>query len=324
VNPILLTALFLAADPGANSTTQSYVISLDDRDVGYAELSIERPATNPKKGTFKYTFSADLGVSGDPCLRSHEDTSGTGKATDAALPEELFIALAGELGNNCKTLKGAGPILRKDKGKGCWTEASFENATGTIFGVPVEVRFSPNLMPESVKYKTLGVAYRSVVEVPAELKECRRTVADDGVEAEGAKGLPARKLVHAVYDTKPSPTEVKVSTVALPPAVKETVADQRSEEMSSCQAAAETLAKALTEKGVQARAVAGLILDDGRYYPHAWVEAKIGKDWVALDSTTSDGAADAGRLKIGPLGELETGLNLLRLLHAPPKLTSSE
>jgi transglutaminase-like putative cysteine protease len=102
------------------------------------------------------------------------------------------------------------------------------------------------------------------------------------------------------------------------------VADRRSEELASCQATALSLAKDLAEKGFATRAVAGLIVDDGRYYPHAWTEAKIGKDWVALDATTSDGAADAGRLRVGILGDFQTGIDLLKLMHAPPKLSAHE
>jgi hypothetical protein len=328
VNTLALLALALA-DP----TSQIYAISLDGNDVGYAELGVERPASNPKKGTFKYTWTADLMVSGDPCLRSHEETSGSAKVTDATLPEELFVALAGEIGPGCKSVRSGAPGPSQKKGKGCWTDASFENATGTLFDSPIEVTFAPNLMPSTVKYKELGITYRQVAEVSDELKECKRTAADDGIEAPGAKGIAARKLTHAVFETTPSAaaepadaekTEVKVVRVALPAGVKEIIADRRSEELSSCQLVAEGLIQDLTAKGHVARGVVGLLLDDGRYYPHAWVEVKVGKEWVALDATTSDGAADAGRFRVGPMGEMKTGLDLLKLLHAPPKLVVHE
>ncbi len=313
---VLLAVMALAAEP----TVQSYLVALDGQDVGWAELGLERPAGGPKKGAFKFTWKADLVVSGDPCLRAHEETSGSAKLSDAALPEELFLALAGELGVGCKAIKAPGV----KRGQACWTEASPEHAVGTILGLPVEVSFAPNLMPTTVRYKTLGLTYRQAAEAPENPTECHRTVADDGVLAPGSEGLKARKLAHAVYATPLAPTDVRVSTAVLPPAVKALVADLRSEDLSSCQAAAEALVSQLTAKGFPARAVAGLLLDEGRYYPHAWVDMTLGKEHVALDATTSDGAADAGRIEVGSLGDLQAGLNLLRLLHEPPKLTLHE
>ena len=52
--------------------SQSYLISLDGADVGFATLTLERISQKE----LKYSWRAELAVSGDPCLRSIENTSG--------------------------------------------------------------------------------------------------------------------------------------------------------------------------------------------------------------------------------------------------------
>lgn len=305
----------IAAMVLASGTSQAYVIALDGADVGFAELTLERPGSQSEP--FAYAFRAELNVSGDPCLRSQETSSGRAKRADAVLPEEVFVALGGELGVGCRKIRGAGQA-----GTGCWTESSPEGAKGTLFGVAVEVSYSANLMPESVRYPSLGLSYRAIPQVPEALRACHRTAADEGVAAPGASAVAARKLVHASYLYASSKIDVRAASEPLPEKVHAAVNAVRSQELSSCQEAALALVRELSGRGLPARAVAGLILDDGRFYPHAWTEVRIGKEkaWIALDATTSEGAADAGRLRVGLLGEFQTGLDLLKLLHGVPRL----
>ena len=161
--------------------------SLDGADVGYATLTIERIT---QKEPLKYSWKAELAVSGDPRLRSSESTSGKAKLGDPVLPEEVFVALVLEIGTGCRKIRGTD--LTVATGQGCWTEASREHAEGTLFGTKVLVNYGPEMMPASVRYPKLGLAYRAVVAVPDELRECKRTVADDGVAAPGGAGLSSR------------------------------------------------------------------------------------------------------------------------------------
>ncbi len=76
--------------------SQSYLISLDGSEVGFATLTIERISQKE----IKYAWKAELAISGDPCLRSIEETRPEKtKLSDAVLPEELFVALAPDIGN---------------------------------------------------------------------------------------------------------------------------------------------------------------------------------------------------------------------------------
>ncbi len=77
----------------------------------------------------------------------------------------------------------------------------------------------------------------------------------------------------------------------------------------------------LKAKHLQTRLVSGLLLDQGRYFPHAWVEVKLGQDWVPVDATSGDGAADAPHLRAGLLGAFQSGIEMLKLLHSPPVVT---
>src|SRR5271170_4039100 len=85
--------------------SQSYLISLDGADVGFATLTLERISQKE----LKYSWRAELAVSGDPCLRSIENTSGKAKLSDAVLPEELFVALAPDIGTGCRKIRGSDP-----------------------------------------------------------------------------------------------------------------------------------------------------------------------------------------------------------------------
>ena len=54
----------------------------------------------------------------------------------------------------------------------------------------------------------------------------------------------------------------------------------------------------LRAAGIPARVVAGLVNWDGSFYYHAWSEAWDGKQWLGIDSTTSDLQLSAGHLKL--------------------------
>jgi len=293
--------------------SQSYLISFNGNDVGFATLSIQRISTKE----VKYSWKAELAVSGDPCLHSTESTSGKAKLNDAVLPEELFVALAPDIGTGCRKIRGA---EAREAGQGCWTEASQEHAAGTLFGTPVQVNYGPEMLPASVKYPKLGLAYRVAAEIPEELGQCQHTVADDGVPAPGAAGLGDGELDHASYRGPDGITVVHRSLATLPPAVVEAIDATRDEAPKSCKAAAEALSDRLKEKHLQTRMVSGLLLEHGRYYPHAWLEVKLGKEWVPIDATTGSGTADARHLSIGPLGDFRVGIDLLRLIHSPPEV----
>lgn len=49
--------------------------------------------------------------------------------------------------------------------------------------------------------------------------------------------------------------------------------------------------------GVPARAVGGIVYQDGRFYYHAWVECWTGR-WVAFDPTKASGEVDASHVKL--------------------------
>jgi len=312
-----LGGLLLAASA---PQAQSYLISLDDAQVGFATLSVERISQKE----IKYAWKAELQVSGDPCLRSVESAAGKAKLNDPVLPEELFVALAPDLGNGCRKIKGSDAAVAP--GQGCWTEASQEHAEGTLFGTPVQVNYGPDLMPASVRYPKLGLVYRSAAEIPEDLRECQRTVADDGVVAPGGKGLVPGTVDKATYRgaTDAETVTVHRSRAALPAAVVAAIASVRGNDLKSCRQAAESLSRQLKAKHFQSRLVSGLLVDQGRYYPHAWLEVKVGQDWLPVDATTGDGPADATHLKIGLLGDFQSGIDVLKMLHAPPTVTVEE
>jgi hypothetical protein len=235
------------------------------------------------------------------------------------------VALAADVGTGCRKIRGAEPAA--PPGQGCWTEASSEHAEGTLFGNEVKVNYGAGtLMPAEVRYPKLGLTYHEAVSIPDDLKECQHTVADDGVPAPGGRGLVAGSVGKATYKGETAGDSVTVvrSRTALPPAVVSAIAAVRGHDLKSCRQAAESLARALKAKHLQTRPVSGLLLDQGRYYPHAWLEVKLGKDWVPLDATTDDAAADASHLKLGMLDDFQSGIEMLKALHAPPTVTVEE
>ncbi|OLC01754.1 MAG: hypothetical protein AUH45_10540 [Gemmatimonadetes bacterium 13_1_40CM_69_22] len=64
--------------------------------------------------------------------------------------------------------------------------------------------------------------------------------------------------------------------------------------------------------GLPARAAAGLVLLDGRFYYHAWAEVYLG-DWVAVDPTSGQLPADAAHLRF-VIGGLARQVELARLI----------
>ncbi len=295
--------------------SQSYLISLDGSEVGFATLTIERISQKE----IKYAWKAELAISGDPCLRSIESSSGKTKLSDAVLPEEVFVALAPDIGTGCRKIRGSDSLA--EAGQGCWTEAGQEHAEGTLFGTPVQVNYGPDMMPASVRYPKLGLGYRTAHEIPDELRECHRTVADDGIVAPGGAGIATGDIEKATYKESDETVTVRRSAVALPAAVTAAISAVHDQELKSCREAAEVLAGKLKAKHLQTRLVSGLLLDQGRYFPHAWVEVKLGKDWVPVDATSGEGAADATHLRAGVLGDFQSGIELLKLLHSPPVVT---
>src|SRR5947208_1888181 len=64
--------------------------------------------------------------------------------------------------------------------------------------------------------------------------------------------------------------------------------------------------------GLPARAAAGLVLLDGRFYYHAWAEVYLG-DWVTVDPTSGEFPADAAHLRF-VIGGLARQVELARLI----------
>jgi len=64
--------------------------------------------------------------------------------------------------------------------------------------------------------------------------------------------------------------------------------------------------------GLPARAAAGLVHLDGRFYYHAWPEVWLG-DWVAVDPTLDQFPADATHLRF-VVGGLARQVELVRMI----------
>lgn len=318
--------------PGA----QAYVLSFDGADVGYAELTVERTAP----GRFAYAFHAELTVCREPCLSNAESSKGEAlvgptaagetvfsKELPAGLPEELFVALAPDLGTGCRAVRGAGHT-----GTGCWTQVSGAAARGTLFGEPLDVTYGANQLPGVIRYEGLGLEYRAVAAIPAGLFGCQRAgvhaaspaIADEGVAAPGGTGVEGRALSSASFALKTGLRETRRPLRAIPKALGAIVAEVRARELHACQVVAAALERALAAHGFESRQVVGLLLDGGRYYPHAWNEVRVGRQWLGVDASTGEGWADAGRVRAGLLGVFDSGLALLRLLHAPPTVVSHD
>ena len=65
--------------------------------------------------------------------------------------------------------------------------------------------------------------------------------------------------------------------------------------------------------GLPARAVAGLLYLDGRFYYHAWPEVYLGDAWLAVDPTLGQFPADAAHLRF-TVGGLARQVELVRVI----------
>jgi len=96
-------------------------------------------------------------------------------------------------------------------------------------------------------------------------------------------------------------------TVSVPSAVQ--VLEQRRGDCNESTVLYVALARAV---GLPARAAAGLVYLDGRFYYHAWPEVYLG-GWVAVDPTFGQFPADATHLRF-TIGGLARQVELIRLI----------
>lgn len=116
---------------------------------------------------------------------------------------------------------------------------------------------------------------------------------------------PAR-AARRLLDWVASHVEQRV-TVSVPSAVQ--VLEQRRGDCNEYTVLYVALARAV---GLPARAAAGLVYLDGRFYYHAWPEVYLG-DWVAVDPTFGQFPADATHLRF-TIGGLARQVELIRLV----------
>src|SRR3989475_1666602 len=112
----------------------------------------------------------------------------------------------------------------------------------------------------------------------------------------------AERLTHWVYGHVE-----KRLTVSLPSAVQ--VLEQRRGDCNEHTVLYVALARAA---GLPARAAAGLVYLDSRFYYHAWPEVWLG-DWVAVDPTLDQFPADATHLRF-VVGGLARQVELVRMI----------
>ena len=112
----------------------------------------------------------------------------------------------------------------------------------------------------------------------------------------------AERLTHWVYGHVE-----KRLTVSVPSAVQ--VLEQRRGDCNEHTVLYVALARAA---GLPARAAAGLVYLDGRFYYHAWPEVWLG-DWVAVDPTLDQFPADATHLRF-VVGGLARQVELVRMI----------
>ncbi len=115
-------------------------------------------------------------------------------------------------------------------------------------------------------------------------------------------GAAAERLTHWVHANLR-----REATVGVPAAVQ--VLAARRGDCNEHTALFVALARAA---GLPARAVAGLLSVNGRFYYHAWPEVYLG-DWVAVDPTFDQFPADAAHLRL-TIGGLARPVELVRLV----------
>lgn len=100
----------------------------------------------------------------------------------------------------------------------------------------------------------------------------------------------------------------KQVTASVPSAVQ--VLEQRRGDCNEHTVLYVALARAV---GLPARAVAGLVYLDGRFYYHAWPEVYLGGGWFAVDPTLDQFPADAAHLRF-TVGGLARQVELVRMI----------
>lgn len=115
-----------------------------------------------------------------------------------------------------------------------------------------------------------------------------------------AAGEIARGVSLRIRDKRPGTDEVDPTAI---------LASGR----GSCRAHAALFAAIAAAAGIDARTVIGLVVAEGRLYPHAWVEVRVGSAWFAADPT--EGAAPPRAPRIGLGNERTAGERLLRVRH---------
>ncbi len=323
----MISSLFIAllAALPAPSGVRRYELLVGGRAVGRAELRLEGEA-----GGLRYGWRAAIAIGGRPCLWAREAREGGVRPREGApLPEEVALPLALARGlrevDLAGTAGGGGRLVVE--------RVSGREASGTVLGEPFHARIGTDGLPEIFELPRLGVVYRAAASLEGSDALCRAASLRGPLPVAGLpSGIDPRWLRVARFRAVGAGAPLEAGTVRseLPLDPRAAALVRAAAERSAgrdCQAVAKELRDALVQAGFQAKVVGGFLLDREAevpaplavrapvLWPHAWVELATPRGPVALDSTTGEGLADAGRLALGPLeGEraLETGLALLR------------
>lgn len=284
----ILASGLLALTPPVGS--RGYIVLLDGRPDGAAALTVREEAEG-----LRFDWRAEIGVSASPCLVATEARRGVYVLGEGAPPDELAIPLAAAGGGTVTGLAGGERFV----------------ATARL-----------GALPDRVELPELGISYVATPGSPA-WGRCWPGGLDRGVALLGAPTDPRRwrgARFEVVGVGLPARVASSAGGGALPRAAARAAAALfRTAGGRDCRAVAGDLAKALRAAGIPARVVAGLLVSEGRLWPHAWTEARLEGRWQPLDATTGPSFADAGRIRVGTLEGDErsrAGRALLRWRHA--------
>ncbi len=292
ISALLLSALLSALPNGA----RLYRVLSDGRDAGAASLLLRRAPG----GGLSWRWRSRIAVSRSPCLFSEERRSGTWRPGEP-VPDEI-----------------AASLVHGEPGRWVATRLSGEAA---------RVLPGADGLPDGVVLDVLGISYVAAPAAALSWNRCRAGVLDEGLKVQGALGIRPRRLREAEWNLGGRIIQVSVPDLPPPPDVVAAVDGEYARAAGrDCKTVAAALARRLSDVGRKAWIVAGLLLDHGRLWPHAWVRVQVGGVYQAVDATTGLSWADAGRIEVGPLeggNRLGTGAELLRLRKAKVTLVSA-
>ncbi len=208
--------------------------------------------------------------------------------------------------------RGAWPVLDATGAVAeTWVEVDGNDVLWTIGSVPARATFADGglaratigaltLAPVAPGLEIAPIDPATVLSVPL------------GDVAAPAHPVVARfRVGETLVDVRaPLPVELRSSDVRL---LAELIA--RAGGDGDCEARSARFVELATERGIEARVVAGLALDRERQrlVPHAWTEVRLGDRWVPVDPTWRRLPADAARLTLGVASRTEVAAALLAL-----------